>query len=116
MNLAEVLRTDAGTYSVFITNNYSHLQSSNAVLRVLVPERLSQPTLLPGSQIQLLFNDADGGAMLTTNDLATFTVYASTNLVNWFSITNALTLTNGSVIFQDTISNAPERYYRVVEQ
>lgn len=116
LSLTNVLRTGAGTYSVFITNNYANLQSSNAVLRVLVPERLGQPTLLPGSRIQLLFNDADGGAMLTTNDLATFTVYASTNLVNWQTITNALTLTNGSIIFQDTISNAPQRYYRVVEQ
>ena len=116
LSLTNVLRTAAGTYSVFISNTYSNLESSNAVLRVLVPERLSQPTLLPGNQIQLLFNDADGGAMLTTNDLATFTVYASTNLVNWEAITNALILTNGSVIFQDIITNAPHRFYRVVEQ
>ena len=54
--------------------------------------------------------------MLTTNDFATFTFSASTNLVDWFSITNALTGTNGSVIFQDSITNAPQRFYRVLEQ
>ncbi len=116
LTLTNVLRTDAGTYSVFVTNGFSSLQSSNAVLRVLMPERFSQPTLLPGGTIQLLFNDADGGALLTTNDLATFTVSASTNLVDWFTITNALTVTNGSMIFQDSISNAPQRFYKVLEQ
>jgi photosystem II stability/assembly factor-like uncharacterized protein len=116
LSLTNVLRTDAGTYSVFITNGFASLQSSNAVLRVLVPERLGQPELLPGKVIQLQFDDADGGALLTTNDLATFTVFASTNLVDWFSITNTLTVTNGSIIFQDVITNAPQRYYRVLEQ
>ena len=79
-------------------------------------ERFGQPSLLPGNQLRLLFNDADGGALLTTNDLATFHVYASTNLTDWFSVTNTLTLTNGSVIFADGITNAARRFYRVLEQ
>jgi Immunoglobulin domain len=116
LTLPAVLRTDAGTYSVFVANGFSSLQSSNAVLRVFLSERFGQPMLLPGNRIQLLFNDADGGAMLTSNDVATFHVFASTNLINWFSITNALTLTNGSVIFQDSLTNAPHRFYRVLEQ
>ena len=116
LNLANVLRTDAGTYSVFITNGFSSLQSSNAVLRVFLSERFGQPTLLTGSQIQLLFNDANGGALLTTNDLASFHVFASTNLTDWFAVTNTLTLTNGSVIFQDAITNATRRFYKVLEQ
>jgi hypothetical protein len=92
------------------------LQSSNAVLRILMPERFGPPALLPGDTIQLLFNDADGGALLTSNDLATFTVFASTNLTSWFSITNTLAVTNGSIIFQDSFTNAPQRFYRVLEQ
>jgi photosystem II stability/assembly factor-like uncharacterized protein len=116
LNLTNVLRTDAGTYSVFITNGFSSLQSSNAVLRILMPERFGPPALLPGDTIQLLFNDADGGALLTSNDLATFTVFASTNLTSWFSITNTLAVTNGSIIFQDSFTNAPQRFYRVLEQ
>ena len=116
LTLPGVLRTDAGNYSVFVTNRFSSLQSSDAVLRVFLSERFGQPMPLPGNRIQLLFNDADGGAMLTSNDVATFHVFASTNLINWFAITNALTLTNGSVIFQDSITNAPQRFYRVLEQ
>ena len=114
--LTNVLRSDAVTYSVFISNGFTNVQSTNAVLRILVPERLAPPDLLPGNNIQLMFNDADGGALLTTNDLATFSVLASTNLVDWFSITNTLSVTNGSIIFQDTLTNAPQKFYRVLEQ
>lgn len=116
LNLPEVLRTDAGTYSVFIANGFSSIQSSNAILTVFLAQRFGQPTLLPGNQIELLFNDADGGAMLTTNDLATFTVFASTNLTDWFAVTNALSLSNGSAVFLDSVTNAPRRFYKVLEQ
>lgn len=114
--LTNVLRSDAGTYSVFISNGFTNVQSTNAVLRVLVPERLGQPELITGNKIKLSFTDADGGAMLTTNDLATFTVFASTNLADWFTITNTLTVTNGSIIFEDALDSAPQKFYRVLEQ
>lgn len=115
LSLNNVTRVDAGTYSVVITNSVAGLKSSNAVVHVVVPERLGEPVLLPGGQVSLQFADADGGALLTTNDLATFEVQASTNLVQWSVITNALTLTNGTVVLRDTITNAPSRYYRVLE-
>jgi hypothetical protein len=70
---------------------------------------------LPGGRLQLIFGDADGGALLTTNDMATFTVQASTNLVNWSILTNALSVTNGLMLFQDTTANSPVRFYRVLE-
>ncbi len=116
LSLPSVVRADDGVYSVFVSNTYSGIQSSNAVLTVFLAQRFGQPQLLPGNQIQLLFADADGGAMLTTNDLATFTVRASTNLVNWFTITNALSLSNGSAVLVDTITNAPQKFYQVLEQ
>jgi len=116
LTLSNALRADSATYSVFVSNGFTNAQSTNAVLRILVPERLSQPEVLPGNKIQLSFTDSDGGAMLTTNDLASFTVFASTNLVDWFSITNTLSVTNGSIIFEDTLTNAPQKFYRVLEQ
>jgi photosystem II stability/assembly factor-like uncharacterized protein len=115
LTLPAITRIDSGTYSVTVTNNLSNLQSSNAVIRVIVAERLGQPVLLPGGQLQLLFGDADGGALLTANDLATFDVLASTNLVDWTVLTNALSLTNGYVLFQDSSTNYPARFYRVRE-
>ncbi len=114
--LTNVTRSAAGTYDVIVTNSAASIQSSNAVVRVIASERLGPPILLPGDRLQLLFNDADGGALLTTNDLATFDVFASTNLVDWTIITNSLTLTNGSIIFEDTTTNYPARYYRVRER
>jgi hypothetical protein len=113
--LSNVARVDAGTYSVVVSNATGSLQSSNAVVRVLVPERLGSPVQLPGGGLQLLFGDADGGALLTTNDIATFTVLASTNLVNWTALTNALSVTNGLMLFRDTTTNYPARFYRIVE-
>jgi len=116
LTLSNVTRADAGTYLVVVTNDSASLQSSNAVVRVLVAERLSPPTLIAGDRLQLLFTDADGGSLLTTNDLATFDVMASTNLVDWTVITNALSLTNGSILFEDSTTNYPARYYRVLER
>ena len=114
--LTNVSRAAAGTYDVIVTNLLASAQSSNAIVRVLASERLGPPTLLPGDRLQLLFSDADGGALLTTNDLATFDVLASTNLVDWTIITNSLTLTNGSILFDDPTTNYPARYYRVRER
>lgn len=115
LSLTNILRNDSGEYSVYVSDGFTNIQSSNAILRVLVPERLAQPELLPGNQIRLSFTDADGGAMLTTNDLATFTVFASTNLTDWFTLTNTLTVTNGSIVFEDSIGPAARKFYRVVE-
>ena len=115
LTLTNVTRLAEGTYLIVVTNSLANLQSSNAVVRVVAAERLSEPQLLPGQRLQLLFNDADGGALLSSNDLATFEVQASTDLTDWTIITNALTLTNGSVLFQDSTSNYPARFYRVLE-
>jgi photosystem II stability/assembly factor-like uncharacterized protein len=115
LNLSGVTRTAEGSYTVIVTNSATNLQSSNAVIRILAAERLSAPILLPGGHLQLLFNDADGGALLTSNDIATFQVLVSTNLPNWTVLTNALTLTNGSILLTDTWTNSPQRFYQVLE-
>jgi len=114
--LNNVTRTAEGYYSVLVTNSATNLQSSNATVQILAAERLSAPILLPGGQLQILFNDADGGALLSSNDIATFQVLVSTNLTNWTVLNNALTLTNGSMLLTDTWTNAPVRFYQVVER
>ena len=115
LNLANVTRLDAGLYSVVVTNPVAGLVSTTATVRVLVPERLTAPARLPGGKLQLIFSDADGGALLTTNDLATFTVLASPDLTNWTVLTNTLSVTNGMMLFQDSTTSYPARFYRVVE-
>lgn len=115
LNLSGVTRTAEGYYTVIVTNSATNLVSSNATIRILAAERLSAPVLLPGGQLQLLFNDADGGALLSSNDISSFEVFVSTNLPNWTILTNALTLTNGSMLLTDTWSGSSQRFYKVLE-
>jgi hypothetical protein len=88
--------------------------SSNAVLKVLVPQLLGSPKLLPDGSFLLTSTDANGG-LLSPSDLANFEAQASTNLVNWVTLPNALSLTNGMLQLQDSGSNYTVRYYRIIE-
>ena len=59
--------------------------------------------------------DANGG-LLTAANLTNFSAQASTDLVNWVTLPNALSLTNGMLLLQDSSSsNFATRYYRLVE-
>jgi len=89
---------------------------SNAVLKVLVPQKLGTPVLLPDGILQLSSGDADGG-LLSISDLTNFAAWASTNLTDWVSLPGALSLTNGMLQLQDgTITNWPQRFYRITER
>jgi hypothetical protein len=56
------------------------------------------------------------GGLLTPADLANFEAQSSTNLINWVTLPNALSLTNGRLFLQDPAqTNSPARYYRIIE-
>ncbi len=115
LTLTNVGRRDAGVYAVLVTNLGGSTLSSNALLLVRVPQRLGPPTLLSDGACVILSGDADGG-LLSTNDLANFDLYASTNLQNWVRLTNSLSLTNGRLQIRDSgRTNLPQRFYRMVE-
>ena len=65
LNLNNVGRAQNGTYFVTVTDvsNGGSTVSSNAVLKVLVPQLLGSPTLLPDGTFQLLSTDANGGLL-----------------------------------------------------
>jgi photosystem II stability/assembly factor-like uncharacterized protein len=113
LNLTNVVRTNSGVYSVLVSNSSTNLISSNATLRVLVPQKILSPQNL-SNKVQLLFGDADGGP-LTTNELNNFEVQASTNLSDWDPLTNTLVLTNGLMLIQDD-KNSPQKFYRVLDR
>jgi len=113
--LGNVGRAQNGTYFVTVTNFGGSTVSSNAVLKVLVPQLLGTPTLSPSGTLQFTSTDANGG-LLSPSDLANFEAQASTNLVDWVPLTNALSLTNGMLQLQDNSgTNWPARYYRLIE-
>jgi hypothetical protein len=113
--LVGVVRADSGTYSVFITSPYGNATSSNAVLVVHVPQTLGTPTIQPDGSISLASTDA-GGGQLSLSDLTNFEAQVSTNLVDWETLSNALSLTNGTLQLQDSgQTNSPMRFYRLIE-
>jgi len=113
--LPNVGRCDAGVYAVLVTNIAGSTLSSNALLLVRLPQRLGTPTLLLDGTCVILSGDADGG-LLSTNELANFELYASTNLESWVCLTNCLSLTNGQLLLHDNGStNLPQRFYRILE-
>jgi len=116
LTLTNVGRRDNGVYAVLVTNICNSALSSNATLVVRVPQRLGTPSLLSDGTCIILSGDADGG-LLSTNDLANFDLYASTNLETWVLLANSLSLTNGQLLLCDPGStNLPLRFYRVIER
>jgi Immunoglobulin domain len=116
--LTNVIRAQSGLYSVVISNAVGKVTSSNALLRVLVPQRLQSPQRLEDGRFVLLFGDQDGG-LLSLGDLANFEVDVSTDLIstNWIRFTNGFTLTNGMILFNDPdATNYSHRFYRVIER
>ena len=116
LTLTNVGRAQDGVYSVMVTNLEGGVASSNAVLQVLVPQRLGAPVKLSSGLLQ--FTSADvGGGPLSPSDLPNFEVQASADLIHWVPLPNALSLTNGMLQLQDnTLTNLPTRFYRIVEQ
>jgi len=115
LTLAGVGRSRNGAYSVVVTNAGGSVTSDSAMLKVLVPQKLGVPVLLPDGTMQLLSGDADGG-LLSESDLSNFEALASTNLTDWVTLPGALGLTNGQLWLQDgATTNWPQRFYRIIE-
>jgi hypothetical protein len=116
LSLNNVSRSNNGVYSVLISNVAGTIISSNAVLKVIVPQRFSSGALIANGSVLFLSGDSDGG-LLSTNDLGGFTAQASSNLVDWVNLPNALSITNGMLLLSDpNQSSFPARFYRIVEQ
>ena len=113
LNLTDVSRTNSGFYYVRVTNNVGSVISTNALLRVLVPQMLAALEQDGDGKWSFQFNDADG-TLLTTNELSDFEVQSTTNLVEWSTSTGSLTWTNGVIHFREPDTNtSPTRYFRV---
>jgi alpha-tubulin suppressor-like RCC1 family protein len=81
-----------------------------------MPAKLGVPTLLPDGS--LLFNIfTTNGNSLMLSDQAGVIFEASSNLVDWITLTNAVTLTNGAAQLSDpNATNSSVRFYRLLRQ
>ncbi len=113
--LPAVARTNAGVYSLTLSNVAGTAVSSNALLTVHVPVQLSTPQPLADGTIQFSSAYVDGWT-LTSGDLDRFHAQVSSNLTDWVDLNSALTLSNGVMVINDSeATNQPTRFYRVFE-
>lgn len=114
-------RNMSGHYSVIVSNAGGAAVSTAAALRVLVPQRVEPPIVLPTGGFRLRFGDyfRPFGTSAEPPLPPRFEVYASTNLLstNWVLLTNALVSSNGEFTLDDTgATNHTRRFYRVLER
>ncbi|MGI8966805.1 MAG: immunoglobulin domain-containing protein, partial [Limisphaerales bacterium] len=86
---------DAGNYSVVITNLAGSVISSNALLTVVLPAAPEFNSIILSSSNSVQF-------FMTGQVGVNYTIETSTNLVNWFALTNFV-LINATFQFDDPI-------------
>ena len=104
--ISAVAATDAGNYSVAVTNYAGGLTSSDAMLSVIIPPTMSLQFLAGYPLLNL-------NGMLSSN----FVVQYSTNLTstNWLNLISLSNLTTSPYQFLDPAgSTQPVRFYRAL--
>ncbi|NOS71275.1 MAG: hypothetical protein HOP33_15250 [Verrucomicrobia bacterium] len=116
LNVPGVNRRSSGTYRVQASNAGGSVMSSNAVLKVIVRQRMGSIHRATDGSLEITSRDADGGELIPS-DLPLFEAQASTNLIHWQTLPDVLSVTNGSLLLRDVDANHwPQRFYRVVER
>lgn len=101
--LLNALPTDAGFYTVAITNVYGSITSSPASLKVL-PLGIIAPARTAGGQFQFRFDTATG---------VNYEVEYSTNMLDWSPWLTTEGLGQPLTVI-DPAADGPQRYYRIV--
>ncbi len=114
--LSNVTRAAGGRYTTTVSNAFGSAQSAPAAIRVLSPQRINTPTMLPNGLLRVSFSDSDGGS-LGAPDLAKFELQTTTNLENavWLPSPEPLLFTAG-VLQVDLAMEAGHRFFRVLEK
>jgi sugar lactone lactonase YvrE len=107
-----LVASNAGSYQVIVTNVAGQVSSDIATLTVI---STNSPPGQPGvfRSVAMLANGTMQFSLSGTPD-ATYTLDASTNLLDWAPLVT-FSMTNGAVQFLDvTATNFPARFYRLV--
>ncbi len=120
LTLTNVTRLSNGLYQAVVTNLAGSAASSNALVRVRVPQRVEPPVFVPGAPFRLRFTD-DNGEQAGPVDMAKIEVQAAATLLGtntaWVKLTNGFSVVNGMLQFDDpSVTNLVRRYYRVIEK
>ncbi|MGA2748822.1 MAG: immunoglobulin domain-containing protein [Verrucomicrobiota bacterium] len=116
LSLTNIDRTDAGTYSIVISNIVGAV-TNDIDLQVLVPQRLSISFAQTNQILSVSFADADGG-QLSAQDISSFVIQTSTDLVDW-TVTNLPVSTNASGGLSFDLPASPGLtcdFYRILSQ
>lgn len=108
-------RGDSGAYAVTVSNLFGVTISSNAFVRVRVPQQLTGLGKSGLGAFTVLSADADGGRWLQAADGTNFVLQASGDLVKWTKVTNGILVTNGALLMTDPVATNRARFYRVSE-
>jgi sugar lactone lactonase YvrE len=96
--------TNAGVYSVTVTNSFGSITSSNAMLSVLLPAQFQSLSVLGDRSLQLSMS----GTAFTN-----YVLEISTNLANWTPL-SSISSSNGFFQFNDaSAATNAERFYRL---
>ena len=105
LTLLSPLARDAGGYEVVVTNNYGSITSAVATLTV---------TLLPGTIRFSMLPDNNVGLSFTAISNLSFRLEASTNLLDWETVTNYADPAGPLEYVDLCATNFPQRFYRAV--
>jgi hypothetical protein len=112
LSLSNVRRSNSGAYTFVVTNVAGAVTSATANLVVHIPQKLTAVNT-NGSP---LFKSSDmDGQPLVDLDLSRFFLQTSSNLVQWTTITNGLSYTNGEFHILSPALNLDGEFYRVLE-
>jgi hypothetical protein len=105
--ISNVQPTNAGSYSVTVTNYYGSVTSSTASLTVTLPPIVPTFTQTNGS--------SDFGFTWSAIPGVTYQVQYKTNLAqaDWINLGDPITTTNPAASILDSFGTDPERFYRV---
>ena len=112
LTLSNVRRSNSGGYLFVVTNVAGVVTSATANLIVHVPQKLSV-AVTNGSPF-FTSSDMDGQPLVGPN-MTNFFLQTSSNLVQWTTITNGLSYTNGEFQILPPGPGPDEQFYRVFE-
>ncbi len=103
--ITNVQYTNAGSYSVVVSNIAGIVTSTNALLSIITPSpaTFTSYSVMPDQSLQLAISgDAD----------TTYYVQSSTNLVDWITFTNVTITGNIVSLNVGSTTNSPQLYFR----